>query len=81
MCSSVPFAVCISLLSKFEALINLSWSYNERHHGKGPMDGIGGTLKNTVYREVKSGKAIINDAKEFAQYGDKTICFILVYVK
>ena len=45
------------------------------------MDGIGGTLKNTVYREVKSGKAIINDAKEFAQYADKTICFILVYVE
>ena len=21
----------------------LSWYYNERHHGKGPMDGIGGT--------------------------------------
>ena len=29
------------ILSKFEAPINL----NERHHGKGPIDGIGGTLK------------------------------------
>ena len=61
------------LLSKFEASINLSWFYNEWHHGKGPMDGIGGTLKNAVYRDVKSGKAIINDAKEFAEYADETI--------
>ena len=37
------------------------------------MDGIGGTLKNTVYRDVKSGKTIINDAKEFAEYAHKTI--------
>ena len=61
------------LLLKFEASINLSWFYNERHHGKGPMDRIGGTLKNAVYRDVKSGKAIIKDAKEFAEYADKAI--------
>ena len=61
------------LLLKFEVSINLSWFYNERHHGKGPMDRIGGTLKNAVYRDVKSGKAIIKDAKEFAEYADKAI--------
>ena len=33
---------------------SLTWCYNERHHGKGPMDGVGGTVKNAVYREVKS---------------------------
>ena len=37
------------------------------------MDGFGGTLKNAVYRDVKSGKAIINDAKEFSEYADKTV--------
>ena len=73
MCSSVPFAVCIFPTVKFEASINLSWFYNKRHHGKGPMDGIGGTLKNAVYRGVKLGKAIVNDAKEFAEYANKTI--------
>ena len=30
-------------------------------------------MKNAVYRDVKSGKAIINDAKEFAKYAEKTI--------
>ena len=31
------------------------WLSNERHHGKGPMDGLGGTVKNVVFRKVKSG--------------------------
>ena len=32
------------------------WFYNERHHGKCPMDVVGGTLKNVVFRKVKSGR-------------------------
>ena len=50
--------------------MNLSWFYNELHHGKGTMDGIGGTQKNAVYRDVKSGKAIINDVKEYMSSDD-----------
>jgi len=30
------------------------------------MDGVGGTIKNKVYREVKSGRLTINAPKEFA---------------
>ena len=37
------------------------------------MDRIGGTLRNAAYRDVKSGKAIIKDGKEFAEYADKAI--------
>ena len=29
---------------------HLVWCYNERHHGKGPMDGVGGTVK-TLFLE------------------------------
>ena len=47
------------------------WYYNERHHGKGPMDGIGGTVKNLVFRHVTSGKVIRNTPEEFAHYADK----------
>ena len=36
------------------------------------MEGIGGTLKN-MYRDVKSGKAFINNKKEFAEHADKII--------
>ena len=28
------------LLSSIESLLNIAWCYNERHHGKGPIDGI-----------------------------------------
>ena len=44
------------LLSKFNLTKSLKWYYNEAHCGKGPMDGVGGTLKNLVFRAVKSGK-------------------------
>ena len=43
----------------------MSWFYNEAHHGKGPMDGIGGTVKNVVYRQVKSERVTINSVRDF----------------
>ena len=51
----------------------LSWFYNERHHGKGPMDGIGGTLKNVVYRKVKSKQVVIYEPKDFAKAASKFV--------
>ena len=44
------------LLSKFNWTKSLKWHYNEARCGKGPMDGVGGTLKNLVFRAVKSEK-------------------------
>ena len=41
----------------------------EAHHGKGPMDGVDGTIKNVVFREVKSGRLSI--PKEFAGVAQK----------
>ena len=31
------------------------WYYNEAHHGRGHMDSIGGTVKHTILKKVKSG--------------------------
>ena len=45
----------------------LSWYYNERHHGKGPINGVGGPVKNVIFRKVKSGHVLINTLKEFAE--------------
>ena len=45
---------------------SLTCFYNERHHGKGPMDGVGGTVKNVVFRKVKSGQVVINSSQEFS---------------
>ena len=38
-----------ALLTHFDRNITLQWNYNEAHHGKGPMDGFGGTIKWVVY--------------------------------
>ena len=39
----------------------------QRSHGKGPMDGVGGTVKNIIFRKVKSGFVTIDSPFEFHQ--------------
>ena len=39
------------------------------------MDGIGGTVKNTVFRKVLSGEVVISSPEEFARYANH-ICHI-----
>ena len=62
-----------SLMSCYDRTLNVSWFYNERHHGKGPMDGVGGTVKNVVFRDVKSGKCTITSPEEFADFANKRL--------
>ena len=52
------------------------WCYKERHHGKGSMDRIGETSKNCVYRDVMSGKCVIDTPKQFAEHADKAVTSI-----
>ena len=40
---------------------------------KGPMDGVGGTIKNRVYRDMMSDKCVIKSAKEFSNYANKVV--------
>ena len=53
------------LLSDYRPDLQLEWNYNEAHHGKGPMDGIGSNVKNVIYRQVKSERVTINSAGDF----------------
>ena len=53
--------------------MEVNWYFNERHHRKGPMDGIGGTIKNKVYHDVISNKCLSKNAKDFAEYANKTL--------
>ena len=41
------------------------WNYFESGHGKGPCDGLGGTVKRLADDAVRQGKAVIQDAKDF----------------
>ena len=46
---------------------SLMWLCNGRHHGKSPIDGVGGTLKNVAFRKVKSGQVVIYSPQEFSE--------------
>ena len=61
------------LLANYRKDLQLEWNYNEAHHDKGPMDGIRGTIKNVVFRQVKYGRVIINSAEEFSVAANKFV--------
>lgn len=42
----------------------MTWNYTEAGHGKGPMDGVGGTLKRMCDRKVAYGMDIMS-SKDF----------------
>ena len=42
------------------------WNFFATSHGKGPVDGLGGSVKRSVWRHVKSGMSHIENAKEYA---------------
>lgn len=51
------FYFFVNLLPKlFPKIISATWNFSESGHGKGPMDGIGGTLKRTADALVRHGK-------------------------
>ena len=53
----------------------------EAHHGKGPMDGTGGTIENQVFQEIKSDKLSVRTPKEFSDAAQKLVPYItLVYL-
>ena len=56
-----------SLISNFDGPYDITWYYN----GKGPVDGLGGTIKNLVLYHVKLWKVVIYNPKEFSLYADK----------
>ena len=59
------------LLTMLKPELSLEWHYNEAHHGKGPMDGVGGTVKNMVYRRVLAGDIVIDNPKQFANFAQE----------
>ena len=51
----------------------VSWFYNERYHSRGPMDGVGGTLKNVVFWKVKSGQTVVQTPEDFTKVAGKFV--------
>ena len=44
----------------------MDWSFFATAHGKGPIDGLGGTVKRTVWKQILQGSVLKNVAEEFA---------------
>ena len=48
--------------------LNLNWHYFATSHGKGAVDGVGGTVKRAVFTAVMTRKVTrVDDAKSFAK--------------
>ena len=52
--------------------IPCTWTYFESGHGKGPCDGIDGSSKRLADLAVKTDKASIRCAQDFADWGNKS---------
>ena len=57
-----------------------TWDYFESGHGKGPCDGVGGTIKRMADQAIKHG-AQIQNAEDFYEWGRKNVrAFIVRYI-
>lgn len=46
--------------------VNVIWNFFATSHGKGVVDGLGGTVKRSVWRHVRSEQAHITNPQEYA---------------
>ena len=53
--------------------LKITWNFFATSHGKGVVDGIGSTLKRTVWRHVKAIRAHMTNASEYSTLG-KQLC-------
>ena len=60
-----------NFLRYFQKDVALELHYNEAHHGKGLMDGIGGIIRNLVYRKVLSRDVVFDTPKKFAGFANE----------
>ena len=51
--------------------------YNEGYHGKVPMDDVGKTIKNIIFRKVKPGQIVVHTPKEFSDANMKFVSSII----
>jgi hypothetical protein len=52
--------------------VSATWDYLEAGHGKGPCDGLGGSVKRAADMSVRQGKAVIQGADDFFAWAKST---------
>ncbi|XP_046548265.1 uncharacterized protein LOC124258241 [Haliotis rubra] len=65
-----------NLVANHEDVFNITatWNYFEAGHGKGPCDGLGGTVKRMADQAVNAGKVVIQDSKDFFAWSQSQHC-------
>lgn len=56
------YSICIALFQSFD---NVEWHFSATSHGKGPIDGLGGTMKRRIKEATLSRKIDPHSAEEF----------------
>ena len=51
--------------------IKIFWHFFATSHGKGVVDGIGGTVKRSVWRHIKSANISVDDAEAYSKVASK----------
>lgn len=59
------FTFCNLTFHDVDFGVKADWSFAESYHGKGPHDGIGGTVKRNVWTAVLKGHINVQDARSF----------------
>ena len=57
------------------------WNYFEAGHGKGPCDGLDGTVKRMADTAIKTGKVMIQDSDDFFAWANEKSTFVHVTFK
>ena len=58
--------------------VGLNWNFTATSHGKGAIDGLGGTLKRIVWHRVKARQCEVRNSLEFVQVVQDSDCSIEV---
>lgn len=69
-----------STLTQVFPEVDFYWNYFASSHGKGAVDGIGGTLKRAVYDEIKSRRSVATNWKDYACIAKRIMKTINVFV-
>ena len=56
---------------------SLCWFYNEGHNDKVPIDDVGRTIKNFIFRKVKPGQIVVHAPKEPSDTAMKFVASII----
>ena len=67
-------------LSFYPASLKVLWDYVEAHLFKGSDDGIGRTIKQCVYNDVRASKVILRVAKHFAEHANEKLTINMAFL-